>query len=468
VSFGYRARRAGESLSTVWPGSVMASRCGGLMVVLLIGLSGIGSFACGPPRPPNIVLIIGDDHGYPDFGFMGSDNVETPTLDALAAEGTLFENGYLTATICAPSLQSILNGLHPYAFKMRQIRLGAQGVERKPRQKMRDFQTLPRLLAAHGYATYQGGKIVEEDYQVAGFGDGMAKPGVAKSGWAGGETIGRKTMTPVFDFIDANTERPFFLWYAPLLPHIPHDPPQEFREPFEGRGFSRPAVAYYANILRFDRSVEQLLAHLEARGLSDDTVVVYLADNGWDQGPKVGMGSLALGGAKGKKSMYDLGFRTPIVLRWPGHIAAGAVQGELISSLDLFPTLLGYAGVPVPSGRLGVDLRPLLDGEQAWTREALYGAQTHVRANALRPESLGVPDLLHPEFSFFVRTGRWHYIFYEGWDAEQLFDILADPDEDVNLASEHPKLIARFRDELVTWKDGLRRDVASAPPDQPF
>jgi arylsulfatase A-like enzyme len=413
------------------------------------------AFGCGSPdAPPNIVLIVGDDHGYPDFGFMGSPHVETPSLDRLAAEGTLFPNGYLTASICAPSLNALLTGLDQFQLNLRRYHLGRRGIERELKTELQDFSTLPRLLRAAGYATFQGGKITQKSYAHAGFEEGIPDS-AGENSWAGAAVLGRQGIRPVLDFIDRNRDRPFFLWYAPMLPHLPHDAPAEFREPFEGRGFSPAAIAYYANILRFDRSVAELLAHLDASGLRDDTVVVYLADNGWDQGPRASPGSPGLGGPKGKKSLYELGLRTPLVIRWPGRVPAGETREELVSSLDLFPTVLDYAEVPQMPDRSGRSLRPLIEGTQEWSRDYVVGAMPHVRENGMRPARLGGVSLLEPEYAFFVRTPEWHYIWYKDWGADELFDVRRDPSEEHDVARNHPRIVGPFRAAIERWRQEM-------------
>ncbi|MBW2667774.1 MAG: sulfatase-like hydrolase/transferase [Deltaproteobacteria bacterium] len=138
------------------------------------------SFACtlerAPERPPNIVLIIGDDHGYRDFGFMGSEIVETPNLDRLATGGVVFPLGYSTASVCRPSLRSLLTGLHPLEFERFEQQRIRQGTKAVPKTPLRDiFQTLPTLLAERGYVSFQSGKFQEGNFENAGFTHGMTR-----------------------------------------------------------------------------------------------------------------------------------------------------------------------------------------------------------------------------------------------------------------------------------------------------
>jgi arylsulfatase A-like enzyme len=425
---------------------------------------------CDASRPaddrPNLILIIGDDHGYPDFAFLGSEHALTPNLDRLAQEGSLFRNGFVTSSICAPTLRTLLTGLHPAQWDVRIWQLGQRNIRRERGTLMQDFATLPRLLAERGYASFQGGKIIERDYRYVGFTDGVSKPGSPSEKRWGGREIGRETMEPVYDFIDAHAETPFFLWFAPLLPHIPHDAPAEFEEPFQGKGYTPAAIRYYANILRFDQRVGELLDFLEKKGLRERSLIVYLSDNGWDQGPFAPMRSLGLGGLRGKKSMYDLGFHTPIILSWPGHVPAAAVHDELISSVDLFPTLLDYAGAPPRPERPGTSLRAFLEERAGWTQDTVIGRMHHLRPES-RARYSNARKTIAPKPASFLRTREWHYIWYEAWGADALYDMVRDPGEERDVAAEHPERVADFRAQIETWREEMRSAMLENPVELP-
>ncbi len=403
------------------------------------------------------MLVIGDDHGYPDAGFMGSPIVQTPNLDRLAREGTVFRNGYDTASLCRPMLRSLLTGLHPVQWNARVARLEREGVRRPASERILDFTTLPRLLAGRGYTSFQGGKFWEGTYALAGFDAGMQLHGDGVNDSGDGTPLGRETLEPVLGFLDALGGRPFFLWFAPMLPHTPHDAAEEYRRLYEGRGLSKSAVSYYANVTRLDAVVGALRTELEARGLLDNTLLVYLSDNGWDQPPDVERTDVFFDGPRGKRTLYDLGLRTPIVLRWPGHVPEAVVRDELVSAVDLFPTFLDYAGVPPPPDRPGHSLRPLLEGRAAWPREAVIDAMTDVRGG----KGVG-PMEPRPERGWSVRRDRWHYIWYEGAE-DELYDVLADPREERDLSREKKGLTARFRREIGVWRRRWVAPLRDAP-----
>jgi uncharacterized sulfatase len=390
---------------------------------------------------PNLVLIIGDDLAYRDLGFMGSEIVRTPNLDRLAREGTVLRNAQVTASVCTPSLRTLLTGLHPYQWNLRT-------------EWAKPLETLPARLGEVGYRSFQAGKFPDTDYSVAGFTHGMERP-------TGEVTpIGRSTMEPVYDFIAAHLDTPFFVWFAPALPHVPHDAPARYRALYEDRGFSEDAIGYYANITRFDDVVRDLLHHLDEKGLRERTLVVYLADNGWDQAPDTDHFYMPGGGPKGKGSMHSLGFRTPMIFRWPGRIEAGVANDALVSSVDLVPTLLDYAGAPSIPGLPGRSLRGLLEGSEYRAVDYLVGSADKVRVSWGQPK-LGDATFWSHESAFFVDTPEWRYILYEDHEREELYDLRVDPEENHDVAPQHHVLTAMFRAKISDWKREMRRPLES-------
>lgn len=197
-------------------------------------------------QPPNVVFIISDDHSWTDYGFMGHPQVETPHLDRLAKQSAVFTRGYVPTALCRPALATLITGKYAYQHKisgndpallpqMKGARRGAEPEEyRKLREKLisqiDQHPTLPRLLAEKGYLSHQSGKWWEGNYRRGGFTQGMTR-GFPQSGGRHGDDglkIGREGMQQVTDFIDQAVAdgKPFFTWYAPFLPHSPHNPPQ--------------------------------------------------------------------------------------------------------------------------------------------------------------------------------------------------------------------------------------------------
>ena len=393
-----------------------------------VGTSVFLFFACvsvAAAKPPNIVLIIGDDIEWSHYGFMAHPIIQTPNLDRLAAEGAVFVQGQVPASICQPTLQTLLSGLHPLQWISKRDALPPAPL----RQEVARYRTLPRELQRSDYLSWEGGKLWEGSYAQAGFTHGLATEPTDAIG-IGGEDFGRSKeapLEPLLEFLDIVGRRPFFLWFAPSLPHVPFDPPKELLDLYVADPpYPRIAQRYYAQVTRLDALIGALLDELEARGLRRNTLIVYLGDNGWGRG-------FISPGPGGKGSPYDSGTRTPIIFSWPGHIRAG-IREEVVAAEDLFPTLLDFAGLRSPSDRAGVSLREALVGGAAVPR------QEYVSWQLARGVFVGA----------FVRTREWRYIFRRNF-TEELYHIPTDPYEQENLAAARPDLIEEFRHDLVSW-----------------
>jgi uncharacterized sulfatase len=399
--------------------------------------------------PPNLVLIVSDDQGHEDFGFMGSEIALTPRLDALAASGTVFTGGYATASVCQPSLQTLLTGLQPAQFEARTEALRLEHGEAAG-PTVRHVATLPRLLAERGYQSFQSGKYFEGTYSDGGFTEGMN----VEAGKRAGDRIVRDGLAPVLDFIDRHREEPFFLWFAPKLPHVPHDPPVAQMRRYAKTDLPFDMRTYYASLSWLDTGVGTLLDHLEATGLQGRTVVVFLVDNGWVEVADTPLGGGGdrnvgwLGGPRGKLSLYDPGLRTPIIFSWPGQIEAGRRLAALVSIADVFPTLLHFAGSGPPADRTGVDLVPVLTEGAELAPQTLIGHMTMIRTDLPSGERLRAGRLAPG--GWFLRSERWHYLGYALREAE-LYDLAADPHERHNVAAEHPDRVRAIRAEIQRW-----------------
>lgn len=419
---------------------------------VLVGLAVLVLSSSAPAADrPNIVLIISDDHGWPYYGFTGSDVVQTPQLDRLATEGTTFPHTFNTSSRCRPSLRSILTGLYPHQFALR-----SGAIARAHRRNTGDrgypieqMATLPRLLAKAGYATFQAGKLWDGTHLQVGFEDGMTRTAVVgPPSKDTAVTLGRETLEPVFSFLRRKRDEPFFLWFAPQLPHVPHDAPEKYRVPYEKAGWSGQALDYFAMCTWSDEIIGRLLTFLDERGLRDDTLVVYLSDNGWEHAKEGYPGN---GGRNGKGSMHELGFRTPMIFRWPGHIPPARQIDAPVSTVDLFPTLLHLAGAGSVPGRSGIDLGPTLRGGHAPERTQIIGAQ-FVRQDRRRPRDLRSFE----GDAYYLRDEDWYYILYGGELRKGvLFDKRTDPDEQTDVSHLHPERVRRYREDVLSWLDEI-------------
>ena len=414
--------------------------------------------------PPNIVLIISDDHAWSDYGFMGHPTVKTPSIDRLAASGTLYTRGYVATAVCRPSLASLLTGRYPHQHGITSNDPpGGAKTMHDPAARaamvhvFRRNTVLPAMLAAKGYVTLQTGKWWEGRPQDSGFTEAMTHGDVARGGRHGdaGLKIGREGLQPIYDFIDRAAGRPFFIWYAPFLPHLPHTPPERLVKKYEGTGVAAPVARYYAMIEWLDETVGELLDHLDRKQLGDNTLVLYLADNGWIQSPDPSPAQPT----RAKMSPYDAGIRTPIIIRWRGRAAAARDETTLAAGIDVMPTLLKAAGIAPPADLPGIDL---LDRRAMARRKELFGSLfVHTAVDVTNP-------IANLKYRYVVREDGWKLVlpFTPNRDATlmidgriadwmrfepELYNVLKDPREETNRATERPDVVNELRASIDRW-----------------
>lgn len=427
-------------------------------VVSLLLLAGCG----GPPdAPPNLLVIIADDLGYPDLGFMGNELLRTPNIDRLAAESARFTRAYVPTSICRPSLATMLTGLYPHQHGIH-FNLPPTNADEIPTQaRFQQLPTLPRLLARGGYASLQTGKFWEGHYGNAGFTHGMTlgDPEALAGhptldgfqGWYGGRglTIGREGLEPIAEFLDERAGAPFLIWFAPLLPHFPFDPPGAYRQLRRDPGPNPSVAQYFVMIQWLDGVVGEVLELLDARQLTNDTLVVFIADNGITgrEFPlRFGPRPARYGPPRSKGTSLELGIRTPLLLRWPGHIPPATIESP-VSSIDLVPTLLAAAGVADETTELpGVNLLPAATGSEPDSNRAVYGASFPYHATVLDDLAAEVTDR-------WVRKGPWKLIDpADPRQASRLHNLVYDRNEAVNLVDN--ERFADHRAELEALLDG--------------
>ena len=413
------------------------------LVLCISSLVAGGSAWADASPPPNVVLIIGDDHGWPHSGFMGDPFVRTPNLDALAAQGTTFTNAHNPSSVCQPSLRALLAAVHTVQWERKTDALESILGQLPRRAEVAHFRTVARELGRQGYRSWEGGKFWEGTFTTAGFTHGLATSISTNYFTSVGDQFGREgwstgtALAPLQAFLDEAEGGPFFLWVAPMLPHTPYDAPADFRAPYEQLGLSAAEVAYYANVSWLDALTGAVLDELQTRGLRDDTLIVYVSDNGHEIGSFAGQGH-------GKGTLYELGARTPVIFNWPGHVPSGAVRDDLVSTLDVPATLLDFAG----ADQLG-------DGDARSLKSALESG-----APAGRDEIVSeLPNALLGGSGFWVRTPQWRYVAaLDG--TEELYEIALDPYETLDVAALHPDLLQEFRADVAAW----RAQIAAGEP----
>jgi arylsulfatase A-like enzyme len=455
-----------------------------LLVFLLLAL------ACGlsvdAEDKPNIVLILSDDQAWMDYGFMGHPDIQTPHLDALAKRSLLFPKGYVASPLCRPSLATMVTGLYPHQHGV--TGNDVDGMKNRAElsatvtAEFHKHASVVKALVANGYLAHQSGKWWEGSYADGGFTHGMTHGDPKRGGRHGdaGLLIGRRpadaprnsegsdtpaSMKPIADFMDHAIEKdkPFFVWYAPFLPHTPHNPPKRLLDKYAKDGRAMDVAKYYAMCEWFDETCGELVKLVDDRGLSENTVFLYICDNGWaarstnadDPNQKM-WGGFAL---KSKGSPFEKGIRTPIMVSWPGKVTPG-VSDDFAHAIDLFPTAMAAAGLEAPEGLPGINL---MDREATADRTTIFGV-THAIHN-MKP---GNPDttlqyqwVIRGDWKLMVRYTGENYTVYSkmhDWDRQgfRLYNLADDPHEKHNLITKnqkHLEIAGELFEALQTWHE---------------
>ncbi len=424
----------------------------GIVLVLALALPATAA-------PPNVVFIVGDDQAWTDYGFMGHEHIKTPHLDKLARESLVFKRGYVPTSLCRASLATMITGLYPHQHLMTSndppIPKGLTAAQAnkdpgflKQRQEMialfEKSPALPKMLEKEDYLSFQAGKWWEGNAcRCGGFTEGMTHGDPAKGGRHGDEglKIGRQGLQPVFDFLDKakKDKKPFFVWYAPMMPHSPHNPPERLFNKYKDKTKSEFVAKYWAMCEWFDETVGDLLTQLDKNGQAENTIVIYLHDNGWIQDE-----NSSVFAPKSKRSPYDGGLRTPILVKWPGHVKAGA-SDRLASSVDLVPTVLKAVGAKPAKDMPGIDL---LDAHWVASRDTVFGAIFEHNAIDIAKPAANVQYR-------WVIDGTWKLILPHDLNVKgakpELYDLSKDASEKTNLAEQNPEKVKELTKKVDAW-----------------
>ncbi len=407
-------------------------------------------------RLPNIVLIISDDQAWTDYSFMGHPHIQTPHIDKLAKESLTFTHGYVPTSLCAPSLASMITGLYPRHHlvlgndrvlpqdKLKNKRTPGTSVYEAWRgdnyksviQNFRTLNTLPKLLKEKGYLSFQTGKWWIGDYANGGFDYGMTHGDRERGGRHGdyGLEIGRKGMDTLYNYIDIalEKEQPFFMWYAPFLPHTPHNPPDSLLKKYLPNAPTPYIAKYWAMCEWFDTTCGQLMNYLDDRGQTENTLFVYVCDNGWVQNE-----NNAQYNKISKRSPYDYGLRTPIMYKWKGKIIPKIESDLISSSIDIIPTILNMLNIDQPNNLEGINV---LDESKLQNRKAVLGEIYAHDFNTIE-ESMYYKMAITNPYKLILPDEK-----NKPNEEVQLFDIFNDPFETENLANSNPEIVQELKE----------------------
>jgi arylsulfatase A-like enzyme len=437
-----------------------------MRTLLAIFLSSIASASLSTAEKPNIVIILSDDQGWTDYGFMGHSDIKTPHLDKLAASGVLFERGYVASPLCRPSLASIITGRMPSHHGVTGNDVNGKNdraaLDVHVRNAFHQIPSFVKLLAENGYLSHQSGKWWEGAFADGGFTHGMTHGDPQRGGRHGdtGLTIGRKGIKPITDFLDlaAREKKPFLLWYAPFLPHTPHDPPPRLLEKHTRPDRTKDVATYFAMCEWFDETCGELLDDLKRRGLSENTLVIYICDNGWaatsTNATDPNQQQWQQYALRTKSSPFEMGIRTPIIISWPGRIEPSR-SPDLAHAIDLFPTIAAAAEIKAPKDLPGINL---MDEAKRKTRDTVFGV-CHSVHNMTPGDPEGTLQYLwcvSGDWKLLIRhhgSDTTQYKAVHEWDKQpiRLYNLKNDPHEKNELSASHPDVVAELRLKIEAW-----------------
>jgi arylsulfatase A-like enzyme len=463
------------------------------IAMLMMTLASTGAVFAEQAKP-NIVIIFTDDQGWADVGYQGNEYYETPNIDRLAAQSMVFSNGYSANAVCSPSRAGLITGRDPIRhgitnwiehwipIEKGKHREGYEdmigGDRSEARGPMRlltpknflylehEEVTIAEVLKDAGYETAHIGKwhLGQKDWfpDTQGFDHNIngVRGGVKTffdpyqtedmTDRMEGEYLTDREADESRMFIEkaAAKNQPFFLYVNHHAPHYPLEAKQELIDYYEkkpmpaGRNYN---AVHAAMVHSIDDAVGTVMETLKELGIEDETIVFFTSDNGGQKTPWPNNSSGPADNSPlrdGKGYPYEGGIRVPYIVKWPGTTQAGTVSEQIVSGIDILPTICEMVGQPIPSERPvdGVSLVPVLKGKKSLGRDTLY---FHL------PHYWGPGNVVHPYSA--MRKGDWKLIHYYEDDKVELYNLKDDVSEQNDLAGEKPKKAKALDEHLIQW-----------------
>lgn len=444
---------------------------------------------------PNILLIMTDDQGFGDLGIHGNDQIKTPNLDALSKESFSLTQ-FIVNPSCTPTRASLMTGRDSY-------RTGVTDVQGQAHLMKSEEVTIADIFSESGYRTGIFGKWhLGDNYPFRPTDRGFQEALVHKGGGVGQSAgpPGNSYFDPILEhndvskkyegyvddifadaaiaFIEQNRDRPFFAYYATNLPHFPLDISDEQADPYREMGLHELNARTYGMITNVDNNVGRLLDTLDELEIADNTIVIFLSDNGPrtrrtknDRYP----GRYVAGLRGTKSSIYENGIRVPFFIRWPGVIPTGKKANNMAAHIDVLPTLLDAANIDKPDEVHvdGISLMPLLRGESNILPDREIYLQGHRGIVPIQYVHMTVRSqrykLISPHDDPYANTIRDHRTnpdFRQMLAGLELYDIENDPGELNNIAGAHPEIIERLLSGYEDWFYDVTQDGSFHVPKQ--
>jgi len=457
-----------------------------VLFVLMVFTANIASSAGDSPSRPNVVLMYVDDLGYGDLASYGHPIIQTPNIDQLASQGLKMTAFYAPSPLCSPSRAALLTGRTPY-------RTGIQSwIPQNTSAYLSEKEiTLATALKNTGYQTAIVGKWhlnggldrsdqaqpvdhgFDHNYVLHAF--PLPHQQNPTNFYANGKPIGEVKGFTAEIVVDQSVkwletldaDAPFFLYMPFVEPHATIHSPDKFLEQYAQYTNGKPIPVengqpnypegvqargpgeYYANVTHLDNQVGRFLDHLDKTGLADNTIVLFLSDNGpvtvdWRAWWEVNLYG-DTGGYRGRKAdLYEGGIRVPGIIRYPDMIKPGTVSDQPVNGYDIFPTLLSILDIPLPVDRAidGTDISPIFRGDDLNREQPLFWAF---------PAAENAPN-------YVVQRGKWKLLANSNQEPMALFNLETDRFELNNLLTQEPGIVERMHEEMLAYIANVRDD----------
>lgn len=432
---------------------------------------------------PNIILIVADDMGWKDVGFMGSKYYDTPNLDALAKQSMMFTCAYTAAANCAPSRACMLSGLNTPRHGIYTVGTSSRGdktarklIPIKNNETLADsFFTMSEALQQAGYYTGIIGKwhlgkdprTQGFDYNVAGTHQG-APPSYfspyhipALKDGPPGEYLTDRLTNEAVTFLQENSGKPFFLYLPYYAVHTPLQAPADLIKKYQNKAKSNGQgnAVYGAMVESLDTNIGRVLKKLDELNLTKNTIVLFTSDNG-------GIRSISSQDPlrAGKGSYYEGGLRVPLLVRWPGKVKAGSTTDIPVVNMDFYPTFLDILSLAPQKGLTldGTSFLPVLKGQKLPQRTFYWHFPIYLQAyNPLTDDSRDPVFRTRPGAS--IRDGDWKLIVYYEDNAKELYNLKTDLSERNNLAMQNPEMATKLYNKLLKWQQEVKAPIPTTP-----
>lgn len=480
-----------------------------LLTAVLLGVCYAGCTAVentrAPKDKPNIIFILADDLGWQDVGYAGAKFFETPNIDKLAVDGISFSRAYSSGPNCAPTRACLMSGLYTPRHSIytpggksrgnpKYMRLLVPARERKDKELEKiaseqvksikglksSFTCIPEVLKKSGYVSARFGKwhlgTDTQGFDISSS-DGLSGEELHNKSWYGDIDVAENLTTRSLQFMEAHSDKPFFLYLAHWDVHVPWKARKNVIDKYKAKmdamspaeltelknlipGYKEENVPVYAAMVEaVDVSVKRVVAKVKELGLEKNTIIIFTSDNG-------GTSISQLAPLRGEKgSLFEAGVRVPACASWTGQIKPGSKSDTPISSVDFLPTLAKLAEAPLPTQQPvdGTDISPIFFGEQIEERSLFWHYPLYLSGIGLEFQTQNGTSSWRGFPSTSIVRGNYKMIQFLEDKSFALYDLSKDPGEENNLVDALPEIASQLKKEVTNWQKRVHAPIPSIP-----